>query len=359
MARTEKTPIMRIAIDCMGGDHGVSVTVPAAVSFSRHEPQARLLLVGRAPLVETELRKASASFGSGERIEVVHAEEVVEMTDPLATALRVKKSSSMRVALELVKDGRADAVVSAGNTGALMAIARYVLKTQEGIDRPAIAYAIPNRKGGGTTMLDLGANVDCAPEHLLQFAILGCALVSSMGGAEQPSVGLLNVGEEAIKGNEVVKRAGELLRASGLNFHGNVEGDDIFRGTVDVIVCDGFVGNVALKTSEGLAQMLAGFIREEFTRDWISKLIALVASPVLGRFKRRVDHRRYNGAALLGLRGVVVKSHGSADAYAFEFAVRRAFEAASHRLLERTAEAMVPMLAQLQTAGAGGEAVQA
>jgi glycerol-3-phosphate acyltransferase PlsX len=282
-----------------------------------------------------------------DRVRVVHAAEVVEMTDSLAIALRSKKNSSMRVALECVKDAMADVAVSAGNTGALMAIARYVLKTQEGIDRPAIAHALPNQKGGLTTWLDLGANVDCEAEHLLQFAILGCAYEESLQGTERPSVGLLNVGEEVIKGNEVVKRAGELLRASGLNFYGNVEGDDIFRGTVDVIVCDGFVGNVALKTSEGLAQMLAGFIREEFTRSWTSKLIAILALPVLNRFRHRVDHRRYNGAALLGLRGVVIKSHGSSDAYGFECAIGRGYDASSHQLLERTAQAMAPLLARL------------
>jgi glycerol-3-phosphate acyltransferase PlsX len=341
---------VRIAIDCMGGDHGLSVTVPAAVSFAGRQADAILLLVGRAPQIEAELARQPSYPAVRERIRVVHADEVVEMHDALSVALRTKKKSSMRLALQAVKEGEADVAVSAGNTGALMAIARYVLKTQEGIDRPAIAHALPNQKGGMTTWLDLGANVDCEAEHLLQFAVLGCALASTLQGKEQPTVGLLNVGEEVIKGNEVVKRAGELLRNSGLNFHGNVEGDDIFRGTVDVIVCDGFVGNVALKTSEGLAQMLAGFIREEFTRGPVSKLMALAAMPVLRRFRRRVDHRRYNGAALLGLRGVVIKSHGSSDAYGFECAIRRGYEASSHRLLERTAQAMAPLLASLPAA---------
>jgi glycerol-3-phosphate acyltransferase PlsX len=341
---------VRIAVDGMGGDHGLAVTVPAALAFLRHEPQANLLLVGRAPLVEAALGSRAEYAAVRARVRVLHAEEVVEMDDSLTTALRTKKKSSMRIALEAVRDGHADVAVSAGNTGALMAIARYVLKTQAGIDRPAIAHALPNQKGGLTTWLDLGANVDCEAEHLLQFAMLGCALASSLQGKERPSVGLLNVGEEVIKGNEVVKRAGELLRGSGLNFYGNVEGDDIFRGTVDVIVCDGFVGNVALKTSEGLAQMLAGFIREEFTRNLGTRLLALLALPVLARFRRRVDHRRYNGAALLGLRGVVIKSHGSSDAYGFECALRRGFEASSHRLLERTAQALAPLQAGLATA---------
>ena len=335
---------VRIAIDCMGGDQGLPVTVPAAVRCAAQDPDIELLLVGRSQQVESALREAGGAAAAG-RLQVIHAEQAVAMDDPPAVALRAKRESSMHVALQLVKDGRADACVSAGNTGALMAIARFVLKTLDGIDRPAIAQSLPNQQGGFTTMLDLGANVDCSAEQLLQFAILGCALVSALQGTERPTVGLLNVGEEVIKGNEVVKQAGELLRASALNFHGNVEGDDIYRGTTDVVVCDGFVGNVALKASEGLAQMLAGFVREEFTRNVLARLIALVALPVLGRFRRRVDHRRHNGACLLGLRGIVIKSHGSADAYAFGFAIRRAVEAARHQLMPRTQNAVAPLLA--------------
>jgi glycerol-3-phosphate acyltransferase PlsX len=270
------------------------------------------------------------------------ASEVVMMDDPPAIAMRTKKDSSMRVAVDLVKSGRAQAAVSAGNTGALMAISRFVLKTLPGIDRPAIASVLPTRKGQ-TYVLDLGANVDCLPEHLLQFGVMGAMLVSAVEHVDRPTVGLLNIGEEAIKGNDVVKRAAELLKASGLNFYGNVEGDDIYKGTTDVVVCDGFVGNVALKTSEGLAQMLATFLREEFSRGLLSKAMAIVAMPALKRFKRRVDHRRYNGAALLGLRGVVVKSHGSADIFAFEQAIHRAAEAASNRLIERISERMTAM----------------
>jgi len=342
---------IRLAVDCMGGDHGPSVTVPAALAFAAHESRARLLLVGRQDAIEEALGSAAR-----DRIEIVHAEEVVAMDDPVSVALRGKRRSSMRIALELVRDGRADACVSAGNTGALMAISRFVLKTLDGIDRPAIAYGLPNSRrrpdgsDGVTTTLDLGANVDCTPEHLLQFAILGTALASAIEGKERPTVGLLNIGEEVIKGNEVVKQAAELLRSSGLNFHGNVEGDDLFRGTTDVVVCDGFVGNAVLKASEGLAQMLGSFIREEFTRDPLSKLLAFVSMPVLRRFRRRVDHRRHNGAALLGLRGIVIKSHGSADAYAFEHALRRGFEAAHNGLLQRTVAAMAPLLPQLAAA---------
>lgn len=339
---------VRIAIDCMGGDYGPQVTVPAALRFARAQPDAALLLVGRGAEIE---QRIAAAGQLRSRIEVVHAEEVVSMDEPPAQALRGKRDSSMRVAVNLVKERRADACVSAGNTGALMAISRFVLRTLDGIDRPAIAGVIPNRKGGITTMLDLGANVDCTPQHLFQFALLGAALVAAVDEKERPSIGLLNVGEEAIKGNDVVKQAAELLRASPLNFYGNVEGNDIFKGTTDVVVCDGFVGNVALKTSEGLAQMLAEFVREEFARSALSRLAALLALPVLNRFRRRVDHRRYNGASLLGLRGIVIKSHGAADAYAFECAIKRAFEAARHRLLERTIAAMQPFIAQLSQEG--------
>ncbi|AYH44733.1 phosphate acyltransferase PlsX [Azoarcus sp. DN11] len=329
-----------VAIDCMGGDHGPSVTVPAAQAFLRNHPAANVILVGRADALEQAV--AAIGHGFGDRVSVQVASEVVEMGDPPAIAMRTKKDSSMRVAVNLVKAGKAQAAVSAGNTGALMAISRFVLKTLDGIDRPAIATILPARKGQ-VYVLDLGANVDCEPEHLLQFGIMGAMLVSAVEHVDRPSVGLLNIGEEAIKGNDVVKRAGELLRTSGLNFYGNVEGDDIYKGTTDVVVCDGFVGNVALKTSEGLAQMLAAFLKEEFSRSLLTKAMAVVAMPALKRFKNRVDHRRYNGAALVGLRGVVVKSHGSADAYAFEQAIHRAAEAASNRLVERISERMVAM----------------
>jgi glycerol-3-phosphate acyltransferase PlsX len=242
-------------------------------------------------------------------------------------------------AIEAVKTDTADACVSAGNTGALMALARYLLKTMEGIDRPAIATVMPNRLGGHTTMLDLGANVDCTAEHLLQFAVMGSALVAAVEEREDASVGLLNIGEEAIKGSDLIKQAGELMRAAAekgqLNFFGNVEGNDIFSGKADIVVCDGFVGNVALKTAEGLASMLTNFIREEFTRNAYTKAVALLAMPVLKHFRKRVDPRRYNGAALLGLRGLVFKSHGSADAFAFEQALVRAYDAARNHLLER------------------------
>ena len=336
----------RIAIDSMGGDHGLSVTIPATLRFLESHPDVRILLVGDADALAAGLR-ADKSRTDRSRVEIVPASEVVTMDDSIEIALRKKRDSSMRVAIRLVKDGRADACVSAGNTGALMAISRYVLKTVEGIDRPAIATLLPNQTGGATTMLDLGANVDCSAEHLLQFAVMGSALVAAVDGKQRPTVGLLNIGEEIIKGNDTVKEAGELMRAAAdrgqLDFRGNVEGNDIFKGTVDVIVCDGFVGNVALKTSEGLAQMLGGFIREEFTRNPLTKLAALVALPVLSRFKHRVDHRRYNGASLLGLRGLVIKSHGSADAYAFGHAIARACDAVEQDVASRIAASMKAM----------------
>lgn len=324
-----------VAIDCMGGDHGPSVTVPAACAFLRRDPVAKMILVGDPAAIEPLIAKVEPAIG--ERMRIQPATQVVGMDEAPASAMRGKKDSSMRVAIDLVKSGEAKAAISAGNTGALMAISRFVLKTLQGIDRPAIATILPSQRGR-TYMLDLGANVDCSAEHLLQFGIMGAMLVSAVEHKERPSVGLLNIGEEAIKGNDVVKQAGELLRTSGLNFYGNVEGNDIYKGTTDVVVCDGFVGNVALKTSEGLAQMLATFLREEFKRNALTKLMALVAMPALNHFKRRVDHRQYNGAALLGLRGVVVKSHGSADAFAFEKAIERTVEAAGNRLIERISE---------------------
>jgi len=319
-----------LAVDCMGGDHGPRVTLVACRRFLDTHPDAQLLLVG--------LPDALASF-SHPRAQIVAATEVVAMDDPIEVALRRKKDSSMRVAIQQVKNGAAQAVVSAGNTGALMAIARYLLKTIDGIDRPAIAGRMPDFKGGGTTMLDLGANVDCTPQHLLQFAVMGSALVSVLDNIESPTVGLLNIGEEDIKGSEVIKKTGELLRTASnsgdLNFVGNVEGNDIYQGTVNLIVCDGFVGNVALKASEGLAHKISETLKNSFTHNIFTKITGIFAYPVLSDFKDRVDHRRYNGAALLGLNGIVFKSHGSADDVAFGTALNRAYDAAHHNLLER------------------------
>ncbi|MCE1181680.1 MAG: phosphate acyltransferase PlsX [Rhodocyclales bacterium] len=336
---------IRIAIDCMGGDHGPSVTVPAARRFLAEHAAANLILVGQ----EEILRPLLGSLAADSRVRVQHASEIVGMDESPALALRNKKDSSMRVAINLVKNGEADACISAGNTGALMAISRFVLKMLPGIERPAICAPLPTANGH-THMLDLGANVDCTPEHLLQFGIMGAMLISAMEHKERPTVGILNIGEEEIKGNEVVKAAAELLRHSGLNFIGNVEGDGIFKGEADVIVCDGFVGNVALKTSEGLAQMLSSSLKSEFKRNWLTKLAALAAISVLNNFKKRFDHRRYNGAVLLGLRGISVKSHGSADELSFANAIGRAHDAAANQVLERISA----RLAQL-TPAAGSE----
>jgi glycerol-3-phosphate acyltransferase PlsX len=343
-------PQVRLAVDLMGGDHGPSVTLPACHSFLAKHPEAELVLVGLADAV--------ALARDWPRTRLVACTEVVTMDDSVEVALRRKKDSSLRVAISQLKIESAaepaHACVSAGNTGALMALARYLLKTMDGIDRPAIATVLPNRRDAFTTVLDLGANVDCTPEHLLQFAVMGSALVSAVDGKEEPTVGLLNIGEEAIKGSETIKRAGELLRAAAADghivFHGNVEGNDIFRGTTDIVVCDGFVGNVVLKASEGLAGMLTEFIKQEFTRNLLTRLAAVAAMPVLRHFKHRVDHRRYNGAALLGLRGLVFKSHGSADAYAFEHALSRAYDAARNRLLDRVHDRIAETMQALPAA---------
>lgn len=324
-----------IAIDAMGGDHGPHVTVPAAIEYLRKNPNDTIVLVGLANAIEAELRTLKVSAGPHLRIQT--ASEIVGMDESPQTAMRNKKDSSMRIAINLVKDGEASACVSAGNTGALMATARYVLKTIPGIDRPAIASYLPSNTGQ-VCMLDLGANTDCNAEHLLQFAIMGSTLVTALEHKPNPTVGLLNIGSEDIKGNEVVKQAAQLLRESDLNFYGNVEGDDIFKGTTDLVVCDGFVGNVALKTAEGVAKMMGGFLREGFNQNLLTKFAALVSMPVLNAFKHRLDHRRYNGASFLGLKGIVVKSHGSADDFAFLCAIERAAEEARGGMLQHISE---------------------
>jgi len=304
----------QIAIDVMGGDHGPEVTVSAAARFLSRHPAANVLLVGDQATIEQQL--AAQDGLDRERIEVVHADQVVAMDESPAIALRTKKRSSMRLAIDLVKTGRAQAAVSAGNTGALMATAKFVLKTLPGIERPAICTALPN-ESGHTHVLDLGANVDCDAEHLFQFAVMGSVLVEAFDDNPEPRVGLLNVGAEAIKGNDTVKSAAEQLEVGPVNYIGFVEGDDIYKGGVDVVVCDGFVGNVALKSSEGVAKMISHFLRQEFKRGIFSRIAALMAMPVLARLKQRVDPGRYNGASLLGLQGIVIKSHGGANVDAF------------------------------------------
>lgn len=325
-----------VAIDVMGGDHGPHVTIPAAIKCMERNADLNIILVGPQDVIDAALKSGRGKASS--RLRVRHASQVVAMDESPALALRNKKDSSMRVAIDLVKSGEADACVSAGNTGALMATARFVLKTLPGIDRPAIATFMPSLKGP-VLMLDLGANVDCTADHLFQFALMGSMLAAVVNHEERPTVGLLNIGEEDIKGNEVVKAAAELIRASHLiNFYGNVEGDDIYKGTTTVVVCDGFVGNVALKSSEGIAKLITTLLRQEFRRNILTKLAGLVALPVMNAFKRQLDPRSYNGATLLGLRGVVVKSHGGADRFAFEHAIDAAVEEAQGNVLNRISD---------------------
>ena len=319
-----------LAVDTMGGDHGPSVTIPAAINALSKYDQLHIILVGDKELIQTELQKNKYT---NTRLSIQHTSEVVDMDESPQSALKNKKDSSMRVAINLIREEKAQACVSAGNTGALMATARYVLKMLPGIDRPAIASSLPSQKGT-TYMLDLGANTDCTAENLFQFAVMGAMLVSSVTGNPKPSVGLLNIGSEDMKGNEVVKQAGELLRRSHLNFYGNVEGNDIFKGTTDIVVCDGFVGNVALKTAEGIAQLMGRFLTQEFKRNWITKSMAFLSLLVLNRFKKRLDPRRYNGASFLGVKGIVVKSHGGADSYSFFYAIRTAIEESKNNVLE-------------------------
>ena len=334
----------------MGGDHGPGVTVAAALSFLAAEPNAELVLVGNESMIGAEWKKqrSSAQCEEHKRLRIVHATEVVTMDDSLEVALRRKKDSSMRVAIRLVKDGEAQACVSAGNTGALMAVSRYLLKTIPGVHRPAICAIIPNQRGCPTYMLDLGANVDCEPQHLHQFALMGSVLVTAMEGIERPTIGLLNVGEEDIKGNDCVKRTASLLRADHqrgiLNFYGNVEGNNIFEGTTDIVVCDGFVGNVTLKASEGLGRFIKTVLAAELKSSPLNMLGALLARGALKAISRRINPSRYNGASLLGLRGLVFKSHGSADKYGYEWAIRRAYDAANNDVLSRISQTIAALM---------------
>jgi glycerol-3-phosphate acyltransferase PlsX len=321
-----------IALDAMGGDTGLDVVVPAAITAVKQHPDARIILVGDETMLAAAVKAAGAS--ENPHLKIHHASQKVEMDDLPSTAMRNKKDSSMRVALNLVKEGQADACVSAGNTGALMATSRFVLKMLPGIDRPAICTSLPSMTGH-TWMLDLGANVDCNAEHLFQFSLMGSVLAGAVDGNKHPRVGLLNIGEEEIKGNEQVKKAAQLLQSGMPNYAGYAEGDDIYKGNFDVIVCDGFVGNVSLKTSEGVAKMVAEFIKQEFKRNILTRLAALFAMPVLKAFRSRIDPRVYNGASLLGLRGIVIKSHGGADAFAFANAINVAILEVRENVPER------------------------
>ncbi len=324
-----------ISLDAMGGDHGPSVVVPAALSFLERDPDVELILVGREEKICEHLGKRPVP----DRLHIVHSTEMVGMDELPSKALRNKKDSSMRVAINLVKEGRADACVSAGNTGALMATARFVLKTLPHVDRPAIITSLP-AVNGRTWVLDLGANVDCSAEHLYQFAVMGSELVSAVENIDSPTVGLLNIGQEEIKGNEQVKGAHELLSASStLNYLGYIEGDDIFlKDNLDIVVTDGFVGNVSLKTSEGVAKLIRHFIKVQIRNSLIAKLLAVFAYPILRGLKRQIDPRNYNGASLLGLKGIVVKSHGGADIMAFRNAIAIAKKEVNSNIAERIAQ---------------------
>lgn len=335
-----------IAIDAMGGDQGPKITVPAALKALAEFPELHLILVGNQVALIRALEATKIAWDKN-RLKIHHATQVVEMDEPPALALRGKRDSSMRVALNLVQEGVANACVSAGNTGALMATARYVLKMLPEIDRPAILFPIPSQQGE-VYMLDLGANVDCTAQHLFQFAVMGSVLGASVGKNRAPKVGLLNIGSEAIKGNETVKQAALLLeQRNDINYIGFVEGDDIYKGVADVVVCDGFVGNVALKASEGVAKLIIKMAREEFSRNWLTKLAALICIPILKRLLVRTDLNNYNGASLLGLRGVVIKSHGGASTAAFTTAIRRAIKEAEMNVPEKIHFAVAAKLAEM------------
>lgn len=335
-----------IAIDAMGGDQGPKVTIPAALKALAEFPKLHLILVGNQVALVRALEATNVVWDK-DRLQIHHATQVVEMDEAPASALRGKRDSSMRVALNLVKENAALACVSAGNTGALMATARYVLKMLPGIDRPAILFPIPSILGE-VYMLDLGANVDCTADHLFQFAVMGSILVSAISANTAPKVGLLNIGAEAIKGNETVKQAAILLQQrQDINYIGFVEGDDIYKGVADVVVCDGFVGNVALKASEGVAKLILTIAREEFGRNWLTKLVAVICKPVLKRMFKRTDLNNYNGASLLGLQGVVVKSHGGAGVEAFTTAIRKAIKEAEMNVPEKIRAGVAAKLGEM------------
>lgn len=332
----------RIAVDAMSGDNGPEVVLEAARhALGEAEDGVELILVGDEDALQHAMAEHGTAHSGGLRIH--HCSQVVAMDELPSQAMRNKRDSSMRVSIDLVKRGEADVSVSAGNTGALMATARYVLKTLPGIDRPAICTSMPSETNR-FNMLDLGANVDCTAEHLFQFALMGSVLAEAVDGVQRPRIGLLNLGEEEIKGNDQVKGAASLLQASELNYVGYVEGDSMYRGEADVVVCDGFTGNVALKASEGVAALISRYMREEFTRNVLTKLAGLLARPVLRALRRRLDPRRYNGASLLGLRGIVVKSHGSADAIAFQKAIEVGILAAQQEVPQRIEQRLGELL---------------
>jgi phosphate acyltransferase len=322
-----------IALDMMSGDHGVSSSVPAAIESIEKFDDMFLILVGDQdkinPLISDKIKILENT-----RYKILHTKESINMDDEIISAIRGKKKSSMRLGINAVKNKDADACVSAGNTGALMALSKIILKTIPGIDRPAICGSLPT-KSGQFHMLDLGANVECNAKHLYQFSLMGSALVQSLELNNKPVIGLLNIGSEEFKGNDTIKSAGKLISKSNLNYAGFVEGDDMFSGKFDVVVADGFAGNIALKSIEGVAKVISHFIKTEFTKNIFTKLSALISLPVLKSVKQRVDPREYNGASLVGLQGVVVKSHGGADSYAFSQAINTAYYEVKNELLNK------------------------
>lgn len=329
-----------LAVDAMGGDIGVAVTVPASVRFLRDYPDAKLFLVGDEKTLQKALKKYDLQDKS--RLQIFHASQVVGMDELPQLALRNKKDSSMRIAIDLVKENQVQAIVSSGNTGALMAMAHFVLKMLPNIHRPAIAKLIP-RQHGVTCVLDLGANIDATPEQLLQFGIMGSELMHATERIKNPKIGLLNIGTENTKGYDTIQKAHLLMQSSDLNYHGYVEGNDLFSGTVHVVVTDGFTGNVALKTSEGLAHMISNILRDELSKTWWRRCCALVSLSALKSFKMRLDARRYNGASLLGLQGIVVKSHGGTDKMGFYFALIQAYTEVRDHIIEHIAQHAIKM----------------
>lgn len=330
---------MRIAIDAMGGDKGLSVVIPAVKNVLSKDSNMDIVLVGK----EEEIRASLVSYNIQDchRVTIVHAAEVVGMDELPATALRYKKNSSMRVGVDLVKSGQADAFVSAGNTGALMATSKFVLKTIEGIDRPAIVSALPT-VSGSSYLLDLGANINCTSENLYQFAIMGAILKSSLSSSNcgiKPKVALLNIGEEEIKGTELIREASRLLSSNKLiNYIGYVEADKLYNDAADVIVCDGFVGNIALKTSEGLSKFITKILKDTFMGTWYGKVVGLLAIPIIKTIRKKLDPGNYNGASFIGLNGIVIKSHGSADSYAFANAIMYAKSAIENNVIKHLKE---------------------
>jgi len=330
-----------VSLDAMGGDNGLSVTVPAAIASLAEHANLALILVGDQEQIRAELAKHK--YPDADRMQVQHASQVIEMDEKPAQAMRFKKDSSMRIAINMVKEGRAQACVSAGNTGALMATARFVLKMLPGIDRPAICGLLPTVPGF-CHMLDMGANVDSSAENLFEFAVMGSVLASAVNNIDTPSVALLNIGEEEIKGNEIIKEASRLLSDSELNYVGYVEGDGVYQGKANVVVCDGFNGNIALKSSEGVAKMISFKIKQAFTKNIFTKMAAMIAMPVLNSFRKTIDPRRYNGASLLGLQGIAIKSHGGADVLAFKTAIDQALIEIENRVPERISEQLEALL---------------